>query len=122
MAVDQHGWRRLALDMLGEQERRLAAGGFDQAALEIQRGESGHHLLFQIGAQLRAARRVLAFGSEGDAAVEFGEKRTGLEIVTGAGDGVGSGQYLLFLGYGTKEHTRDGRAFESGGDFDVRSS
>src|SRR3954468_7844276 len=96
MAVDQHGRRRLALVVFCEQERRLAAGRFDHPALEIERGESGHHLLFQIGAQLDAPVRILALGPVGDATVEFSEERAGFEIVTGAGDGIGSGHYFLF--------------------------
>ena len=64
--------------------------------VEIERGEGGHHLLFQIGAQLDAPRRILALGPVGDAAVEFSEERAGFEIVTGAGDGVGSGHDFLF--------------------------
>ena len=77
--------------MLGEQERRLAAGGLDDAAGKIQRSKRRLHLLLQVGAQLGAASRVLAFGPKGDAAVELGEKCAGFEILTGAGDGVGSG-------------------------------
>ncbi|MGY4301633.1 hypothetical protein ACVWXN_009728 [Bradyrhizobium sp. i1.4.4] len=88
--------------MLGEQERRLAARGFDDAAGKVERSKGGDHLLFQIGTQFGAARRILAFGLEGDAAVEFSEERAGFEILTGAGDGVGSGHGWFFEALGRR--------------------
>src|ERR1700751_295241 len=47
MALDQYGRQLCVLAMLGDEERRFAAGRLHQPALEVQLGEGRPHLLFQ---------------------------------------------------------------------------
>ena len=88
VAVDQDGRQCVALTMLRDEERRLAAGGFHQPALEIELGKGRTHFLFEIGAQLGLTPGALAFGPVGDTAPESLQELAGRELPVDVGDGV----------------------------------
>jgi hypothetical protein len=77
MAVHQNGRQRGAFAMLGQKKRCLPAGRFDQAGGEVQLGEGGRQLLFQIGAQDTGPLGIQAFRLEADPAVELPEECAG---------------------------------------------
>ena len=88
VAVDQDGRQRVALTILRDKERRLAAGGFHQPALEIELGKGRPHFLFEIGAQLGLTPGALAFGLVGDTAPESLQEFAGGKLPVDVGDGI----------------------------------
>ena len=97
MAIGEHGRQRGILAIIRQQIRTLAARRFDQAGGEVERGEGGLQVVDEIGAQRLAAAGVLAFGPVTDPAVELGEKRAGIEMLTYPRNRVGSCRHFLFL-------------------------
>ncbi len=95
MPVHQHGGRVRALAVLGHEKRRLAAGGFDHARGEIERGQRRRQFIVEIGPQLPLAPAALAFRPVSHPAAEIGEKIAGLKLRMSPGDGIGSGHGVL---------------------------
>ena len=96
MAIGEHGRQRGILAIIRQQIRTLAARRFDQAGGEIERGEGGLQVVDEIGAQRLAAAGILAFGPIADPAVEFGEKRAGIQMLTYPRNRVGSISHISF--------------------------
>src|SRR5882757_3703032 len=69
--------RSAARLMLGQKKRRLSARGLDQAGGEVELGEGGRQLLFQIGAQDTGPLGIQTLRLEADPAVELLQEYAG---------------------------------------------
>lgn len=86
--IHQHGGCRRIFAVLGQQERALAGGRFDQPGRKTKLRKRRLQFLLEIGAQRIGTTRILAFGPVGDPAAEFVHKLAGVKVLAHAADGL----------------------------------